>query len=59
VICDAYGWAEPALVIDEITDRFRRARSAHTAAGRDRAAVIFGELIDWMERHAPTLKARL
>jgi aminoglycoside phosphotransferase (APT) family kinase protein len=59
VFCEAYGWTKPALVIDEITDRFHRARADHRAAGRDEAAVIFGELITWMERFGPALKSHM
>jgi aminoglycoside phosphotransferase (APT) family kinase protein len=59
LICDSYGWSEPDLVIDEITDRFRRARADHASVGRDRAVAIFTDLIAWMERFAPDLKSRL
>lgn len=59
LFCAAYGWDEPDQVIDEITDRFRRARRDHLAAGREPAAAIFTEYIAWMERFAPALKALL
>ena len=59
VICDAYGWDEPRLVIEEITDRFRRARADHQGPGREKAVVVFDGLIAWMEHHSPALKSRL
>ena len=55
--CDAYGWDDPAAVIDEIAARFRRARDAHVAAGRSQPAAVFEGMIGWMERHAPALKS--
>lgn len=57
MFCDAYGWDEPGRVIDEITDRFHRARADHMAAGREPAAEIFVEYIAWMDRFGPALKA--
>jgi aminoglycoside phosphotransferase (APT) family kinase protein len=59
LICEAYGWDDPDAVIDEITDRFRRARAQHRAAGRDKAVGIFSELITWMQLHAAELKSQL
>jgi hypothetical protein len=50
-------WEDIAVVVDEITDRFRRARDAHAAARRSDSAVIFEGMIDWMARNAPALKA--
>lgn len=44
-------------MIDEITDRFHRARADHMAAGREPAAEIFVEYIAWMDRFGPALKA--
>lgn len=58
LICEAYGRADPNPVIDEITDRFRRARAEHRAAGRDKAVAVFSELITWMELHSADLKSR-
>lgn len=55
VFCDAYGWADPAEVLDELTTRFHRARTDHLANGRTAAVAIFAEYIAWMDRHTPTL----
>jgi hypothetical protein len=59
LMCDGYGWEDAAAVFDEIAARFRRARDAHAAAGRTRAVTIFEEMIGWMERNGPALKAAL
>jgi hypothetical protein len=55
-MCEAYGRFTPAAVIDEITARFRRAYADHTRYGRDQAAIIFAEMVRWMEQHGPALK---
>ncbi|HEY0452040.1 phosphotransferase [Actinophytocola sp.] len=55
VFLDAYGWPDPAEVVDEIAARFRRARADHLAHDRADAAAIFAGYVGWMERHAPTL----
>lgn len=57
LMCEAYGWEEPAAVVDEIAARFRRARDAHAAAGRTKAVAIFEDHMAWMERHGPALEA--
>lgn len=57
LMCESYGRFTPAAVIDEITARFRRAYADHTRHGRDQAAVIFAEMVRWMEEHGPALKA--
>lgn len=57
LMCDAYGWDDPAAVIDEIADRFRRARDAHAAAGRRRPSAVFEAMIAWMAQHGPALEA--
>jgi aminoglycoside phosphotransferase (APT) family kinase protein len=57
LMCDAYGWEDAAEVLDEIADRFRRARDAHAAAGRTKAVTIFEEMMGWMERNGPALRA--
>jgi len=59
LICEAYGWDDPNAVIDEITDRFRRARAEHRAAGRDESVGIFSGLITWMKLHSAELKSQL
>jgi hypothetical protein len=43
----------------QIADRFQRARNDHAAHQRLRAVTVFDEMIAWMPRHAPTLKAAL
>jgi hypothetical protein len=57
LMCEAYGWFTQAAVVDEITARFRRARADHARHGRDQGAVIFAEMVQWMEDHGPALKA--
>jgi hypothetical protein len=59
LICDAYGWDNPAAVLDEIADRFRRARDEHAANGRANAVAVFEENVRWMEKNEATLKACL
>ena len=59
LMCDAYAWDEPPAVIDEIADRFQRARNDHAAHQRPKAVAVFDEMIAWMQRHAPALKAAL
>ncbi len=56
LMCETYGWFTPATVIDEITARFRRAYAEHVRHGRDQGAVIFAEMVRWMEEHGPALK---
>jgi hypothetical protein len=57
LMCDAYGWDEPALVIDEIAALLRRARDRHAAAGSGKAVAIFEDLMAWMAEHRSALKA--
>jgi aminoglycoside phosphotransferase (APT) family kinase protein len=57
LMCRVYRWEDIAVVVDEIADRFRRARDAHAAARRSDSVVIFEGMIDWMARNAPALKA--
>jgi hypothetical protein len=59
LMCHAYGWADAPVVIDEIADRFQRARNDHAAHQRPKAVAVFDEMIAWMQRHAPALKAAL
>jgi hypothetical protein len=56
-MCDAYGWADVGVVVDEIGDRFRRARDDHARAGRAKAAAIFENELRWMDQNAAALKA--
>jgi hypothetical protein len=58
-MCHAYGWEDPPAVIDEIADRFQRARNHHAAHQRLKAVAVFDEMIAWMQRHGPDLKAAL
>jgi hypothetical protein len=58
-MCDAYGWDDPSAVIDEIAQSFQRARNNHAARQRPKAVAVFDEMIAWMHRHAPALKAAL
>lgn len=57
--CDAYGWDDPAAVLDEIAARFRRARDEHAAHGRATAVAIFEKNVRWMAENEATLKASL
>ena len=58
LMCETYGGRfTPEAVIDEITARFRRAQADHAKHGRDQGAVIFAEMVRWMEEHGPALKA--
>jgi aminoglycoside phosphotransferase (APT) family kinase protein len=59
LMCEAYGWQDPAAVVDEIAARFRRARDTHAAARRTKAVAVFEEMMVWMERNGPALKAGL
>lgn len=59
LMCHAYGWADAPVVIDEIADRFQRARNDHAAHERPKAVAVFDEMIAWMQRHGPALKAAL
>jgi aminoglycoside phosphotransferase (APT) family kinase protein len=59
LMCDAYEWTAPAAVIDEIAASFRRARDNHAAHQRPRAVAVFDEMIAWMQRYGPALKAGL
>jgi hypothetical protein len=56
LMCKTYGRFTPEAVIDEITARFRRAQADHIEHGRDQGAVIFAEMVRWMEDHGPALK---
>jgi Phosphotransferase enzyme family len=56
-MCDAYGWAEVDLVMQEIGDRFRRARDQHARAGRTKGAAIFDRKARWMDQKTAALIA--
>jgi Phosphotransferase enzyme family len=57
LMCESYGWSSPSAVIDEIAARFRRAHADHAGNGRVQAASIFAEMVGWMEKYGPALKA--
>lgn len=57
LMCDAYGWRDPCAVIDEISALLRRARARHARAGRRKAVAVRDDLVVWMTRHHPELKA--
>lgn len=59
LLCDAYGWEDATEVIDEIEARFRRARAWHEEGGFVEGARIFGEMIDWMTKNGPAIRAAL
>jgi hypothetical protein len=46
LMCRVYEWEDVAVVVDQIADRFRRARDAHAAARRTDAVIIFERMID-------------
>jgi hypothetical protein len=50
-----YGWADVDLVVQEIGDRFRRARDHHARVGRAKGAAIFDKKVGWMDRNAAAL----
>lgn len=51
LMCNAYGGMTPAIVLDELLARFRRASVEHEAAGRPRAVRVFAGLLSWLEDH--------
>jgi hypothetical protein len=57
LMCEAYGWNDPAAVIDEIAALLRRAREDHAGARRRTAAAIFDELMAWMAQNGTALRA--
>ena len=56
-MCDAYGWADVDLIVQEIGDRFRRARDQHAQAGRTKGAAIFDRKVRWMDQKTAALIA--
>jgi aminoglycoside phosphotransferase (APT) family kinase protein len=59
LFCDAYRWEDPFAVVDEIERYHRSALALHQRAGRDKAAAIFQEMVDWHVANAPEIKAFL
>jgi hypothetical protein len=57
LMCDAYGWDGPALLIDEIAALLRRALDRHASAGRGKAVSVFEDLMAWMRDNGSALKA--
>jgi hypothetical protein len=55
LLCDAYGWEDRAVVIDEIEARLRRACAWHDARGNREGVRIFSELVGWVAEHGPAL----
>jgi hypothetical protein len=55
LMCAAYPGMSPAVVVNELTARFARARAEHGRAGRLRAVEIFAGLIAWMNANGHEL----
>lgn len=57
IMCDSYPGMTPSVVVQELHDRFRRARAQHAMACRDGAVAVFDRLLGWLdlnkERLAP------
>lgn len=49
LMCDGYPGLTPAIVVNELTARFQRARAQHANAGRLGGVQTFERLLDWME----------
>ncbi len=59
LMCEAYGWSEPGVVVDEIADRLRRARDEHARSDRPGAVAEFEKMIAAMTAVEPELRAQL
>jgi hypothetical protein len=59
LVCDAYGWADRAALIDELEARFRRALVHAQTNGLDGAVRVWTTTLDWLVECGPLLKARL
>ena len=57
LMCDAYGWNDTDAIVDEMRADLARALSNHERAGREKAVVIFKEMVRWIDTHADDLKA--
>lgn len=51
LMCQAYPGMTPAVVVDELAARFRRARAQHQEAARPRGVEIFGRMLAWLDAH--------
>lgn len=51
VMCAAYPGISPAVVVQELTAQFDRARSRHLLARRPGPLAVFDGLLAWMDRH--------
>ena len=58
LVCDAYGWADRAALIEEIEARWRRALAWHDAKSTREGARIFSEMVAWIVEHGPALKVK-
>jgi hypothetical protein len=59
VVCAAYGWEEPGVLIDELDTRFRRALAYAEENHLDGAIRIWSRVVAWFVEHGPELKAHL
>jgi phosphotransferase family enzyme len=59
LVCDAYGWADRAGLIDELEARFRRALVHAQTNGLGGAVRVWETMLDWLVECGPVLKARL
>ncbi|MCA2218703.1 phosphotransferase [Jidongwangia harbinensis] len=55
LMCDVYGGITPAAVVASLTERFRRARDEHHAAGLRGAVLVFDDLLTWAARYGPEI----
>jgi hypothetical protein len=59
IVCDAYGWDDRHVLVDELDARFRRALAYAREHELDGAVRIWTGMLDWMVEHGAALKARL
>ena len=57
LMCDAYGWDDTGMIVDEIQADLRRALANHERAGGRKPAEIFREMVLWMDTHATDLES--
>jgi aminoglycoside phosphotransferase (APT) family kinase protein len=57
LMCAGYPGMTPRAVVEELTDRFRRARADHLAHGRTGGVEVFDGLLAWMGEHGQELVA--
>lgn len=55
ILCDAYGVADHAAVVAELSAQLRRALGNHERAGRTAAAAVFRPWVRWLAAHEPEL----